>query len=68
MAREQPTAATIWREQKPGWNVEVRADGSILVHVSEPLDDASARDLSSALHHAANRAEALRQPKRDDDG
>lgn len=63
MSNDSPT---IWREQRDRWDVEVRADGSILVHVSESLDDASARDLSSALHHAANQAEALK--RRDDDG
>jgi hypothetical protein len=68
MASGQEASPTVWRERRDRWDVEVRADGSILVHVSEPLDDAAARDLSSVLHHAANRAEALRQPKRGDDG
>jgi hypothetical protein len=66
VASGSATSPTIWRERRDRWDVEVRADGTILVQVSEPLDDAAARDLSSALHHAANRAEALK--RRDEDG
>jgi hypothetical protein len=30
---------TIWRERRDRWDVEVRADDSILAQVAEPLDD-----------------------------
>jgi len=57
MATKQPTAPTIWRERQPGWNVEVRADGKVLVQVHDLLDDRQVRALSATLHHAANAAE-----------
>ena len=62
------TPAMIWREQRPGYTVEVRLDGMVVVQVLTPLDDSAARDLSSALHHAANQSEAIRRPRRGNDG
>ena len=62
MADTTQASPTIWREQKICWNVEVRADGKILVQVSDLLDDHAARDLSATLHHAANAAEAIQRP------
>jgi hypothetical protein len=62
------SVAVIWQEQRPAHTVEVRSDGKVLVQVPGPLDDHAARDLSHTLHHAANAAEAVRRPRRDDDG